>query len=42
VGDVVAVHDVVVPVALAGLESRWLEAEVALPAAGLGGILGER
>jgi len=37
------VHDVVVPVALAGLEGGLLEAEVALPAARLaGGILGER
>ena len=42
VRDVVAVHDVVVPVALAGGQSRGLEAEVALPGAGFGGIFAER
>jgi len=44
VGDVVTIDDVVVPVALAGLESGGLEAEGALPRAGLGGglVLGER
>lgn len=41
-GDVVAVDDVVVPVALALLESLALEAESALPATGLTGVLGER
>jgi len=42
VGDVVAVDDVVVPVALASLESRVLETESALPRS-LGGrlVLGE-
>lgn len=38
VGDVVAIDDVVVPVALAGLEVA-LEAEGTLPRAGLGGSL---
>jgi len=42
VGDVVAVKDVVVPVALALLEHGALEAESTLPCASLGGILGER
>jgi len=42
VGDVVAVHDVVVPVALASLESGSLEAEGSLPATGLSGVLGKR
>jgi len=43
VGDVVAIDDVVVPVALAGLEGGGLEAESALPGAGLGRrlVLGE-
>jgi hypothetical protein len=41
-GDVVAVHDVVVPVALASLESGSLEAEGSLPATGLSGVLGKR
>jgi len=41
VGDAVAVHLVVVPVALAGLEGLGLEAESALPGAFLGGVLGE-
>lgn len=43
VGDVVAIDDVVVPVALAGFESRGLEAESSLPGAGLGRrlVLGE-
>jgi hypothetical protein len=36
-GNVVAINDVVVPVALAGLEGRGLEPEGALP--GLGGRL---
>lgn len=40
----VAVDDVVVPVSLAGLERAALEAEGALPGAGLGGglVLGQR
>jgi len=44
VRDVVAVDDVVVPVALAGLERGALEAEGTLPRAGLGGrlVLGKR
>lgn len=44
VGDVVAVDDVVVPVALASLESCVLEAKGALPGAGLRGglVLGKR
>jgi len=42
VGDVVAVNDVVVPVALALLEGLSLEAESALPATRLGRVLGER
>jgi hypothetical protein len=44
VGDVVAVDDVVVPVALASLEGCVLEAKGALPGAGLGGglVLGKR
>lgn len=42
VRDVVAVNDVVVPVALALLQGLALEAESALPASGFGGILGER
>lgn len=42
VGDVVAVDDVVVPVALALLQGLALEAEGTLPASGFGGILGER
>jgi len=42
VRDVVAVKDVVVPVALALLEHGALEAEGTLPCASLGGILGER
>jgi len=42
VRDVVAVDDVVVPVPLALLQSGALEAESALPAARLGGVLGER
>lgn len=42
VGDVVAVNDVVVPVALALLDSRALEAESALPASRLGRVLGQR
>jgi len=42
VADVVAVHDIVVPVTLARLEGSCLEAEVALPAAGLAGVLGQR
>ena len=37
--DVVAVDDVVVPVALARLESRVLELKLALPSAGFGGML---
>jgi hypothetical protein len=37
----VAVNDVVVPVALTLLEGGSLEAESSLPAAGLGGVLGE-
>nr|POE79758.1 hypothetical protein CFP56_07823 [Quercus suber] len=41
VGDVVAVDDVVVPVALALLEGGAGEAELALPGAGLAGVLGE-
>lgn len=41
VRDVVTVDDVVVPVALALLESGSLEAEGALPAASLGGVLGQ-
>lgn len=40
--DVVAVDDVVVPVALALLQGLALEAESALPATSLVGILGER
>ena len=40
--DVVAVNDVVVPVALALLQGLALEAESALPATSLVGILGER
>lgn len=42
VRDVVAVDDVVVPVALALLQGLALEAESALPATSLVGILGER
>jgi len=42
VRDVVAVDDVVVPVALALLEGLSLEAEGALPTTRLGGVLGER
>lgn len=42
VGDVVAVDDVVVPVALALLQGLSLEAKGALPATGLVSILGER
>lgn len=42
VRDVVAIDDVVVPVALTLLEGLTLEAESALPAARLGGVLGER
>jgi hypothetical protein len=44
VGAVVAIDDVVVPVALAGLEGGDGEAEGALPRAGLGRglVLGER
>jgi len=42
VGDVVAVDDVVIPVALALLQGLALEAEGTLPASGFGGILGER
>lgn len=42
VGDVVAVDDIVVPVALALLQGLALEAEGALPATGLVGILGKR
>jgi len=44
VGNVVAVDDVVVPVALAGLEGGVLEAKGALPGARLGGrlVLGKR
>ena len=40
--DVVAVDDVVVPVALALLEGGALEAESALPSTGLGSILRKR
>lgn len=39
--DVVAVDDVVVPVALALLESGAVELEAASPASGLLGVLGE-
>jgi hypothetical protein len=39
---VVAVNDIVVPVALALLEGLSLEAESALPATRLGRVLGER
>lgn len=39
--DVVAVDDVVVPVALALSESRALEAESAFPAAGFVGVFGQ-
>ena len=42
VRDVVAVDDVVVPVALTLLEGLALEAEGTLPSTGLGGVLGER
>jgi hypothetical protein len=42
VRDVVAVNDVVVPVALALLQGLALEAESALPATSLVGIFGER
>lgn len=42
VGDVVAVNDVVVPVALALLQGLALETESALPATSLVGIFGER
>jgi hypothetical protein len=44
VGNVVAVNDVVVPVALASLEGGVLEAKGALPRARLGGrlVLGKR
>ena len=42
VRDVVAVDDVVVPVALALLQGGALEAESALPAASLAGVLGKR
>ena len=42
VGDVVAVNDVVVPVALALLQSAALEAKGTLPATGLAGVLGKR
>jgi len=42
VGDVVAVNDVVVPVALSLLEGSTLELEAANPAAALLGVLGER
>jgi len=42
VGDVVAVDDVIVPVSLALLERGALEAERALPSAGLGWVLGKR
>lgn len=40
--DVVAIDDVVVPVALALLECLPLEAKGALPPSGLGGVLGKR
>lgn len=42
VADVVAIDDIVVPVALALLESSTLEAEGTLPATGLGSVLGKR
>jgi len=42
VRDVVAIDDVVVPVALALLQGLALEAESTLPATSFGGILGER
>jgi len=42
VRDVIAIEDVVVPVALALLDQGVLEAERALEAAGLRGVLGER
>jgi hypothetical protein len=42
VRDVVAVNDVVVPVALSLLQGLALESESTLPASSLGGILGER
>jgi len=44
VRHMVAVNDVVVPVSLAGFESRSLESECTLPRTGLGGslVLGER
>lgn len=42
VGDVVAVNDVVVPVALALLESGTLELEAADPTTSLLGVLGKR
>lgn len=41
VGDVVSVDDVVVPVALALLESSTLELEAADPTTGLLGVLGK-
>lgn len=41
VGDVVAIHDVVVPVATTKLQDRGLEAEFASPCARLGGVLGQ-
>lgn len=42
VGDVVAIDDVVVPVSLALLQGVALEAEGALPATSLAGVLGQR
>jgi hypothetical protein len=42
VRDVVAVNDVVVPVALALLECGAVELEASSPATGLLGVLGER
>jgi predicted RNase H-like nuclease len=42
VRDVVAIHDIIVPVSLAGLKSSTLESERSLPSTLARRVLGER